>query len=290
MQISIFEEDDWLLSSADVSNRGSANGVSSRSSQVFRQVGDLPVPTPAEIRDRVRRFTPEQRAEAERDALRVELGDTAMSLAKALIEQERLDEAEQWLKVAEEYNVPEARGLLDNQWSWAAQELLEESFDEDVHVDQMEARAKQRAAEIVAEARELSDELVDSALTKVQQMLDRTRYQTVKADLASSLIDVTRVNRSEGQQTPTLLRLLFALLSSLTGMLVARTTDSGTTMSAVGWRAAPPWPTCCPQAPTSPKSANLRVCRSGCSCCPAQRVHGRLANHATRHPIAGSRR
>jgi hypothetical protein len=36
---------------------------------------DLRTPTPAEIRERVRNFTPEQRAAVERDAVRAEFGD-----------------------------------------------------------------------------------------------------------------------------------------------------------------------------------------------------------------------
>ena len=86
---------------------------------------DLPVPTPAQIRERVSRFTPEQRAAAERDAIRVELGDTALSLAQGLISRGLFDEAEKWLLVAEECHVPEARELLD-QLSVLPRDLLEE--------------------------------------------------------------------------------------------------------------------------------------------------------------------
>jgi hypothetical protein len=54
----------------------------------------LRTPTPAEIRERVSNFTPEQRAAAERDAVRAELGDTALALAKGLMARGKLDDAE----------------------------------------------------------------------------------------------------------------------------------------------------------------------------------------------------
>ncbi|GAA2969287.1 sigma 54 modulation/S30EA ribosomal C-terminal domain-containing protein [Actinokineospora diospyrosa] len=181
---------------------------------------ELVIASPGEIRDRVRRFTPQQRAAAERDATRADLGATALSLAKGLLDQGRFEDAEQWLIVAEDNHVPEARELLDelagmpHNWPVA----LEDEYGK---AERIVTAAMEKARQILKKARADSDEIVDVALSRVQRMLDHTRYSAAKYELAERLADLTRVEPGRKNRGPTLLWLLWFLLDS-TGVRVAQ--------------------------------------------------------------------
>ncbi len=203
-------------------------------------VNELSVPSPAEIRERVSRFTPEQRTAAEREAIRAELGDTALSLAKGLISRGDLDDAEKWLRVAEQHHVPEARELLD-ELAIVPRELLDCPTDEFERSEHIVGAAIRRAAAIIEEAKTESGELIDSALAKVQQILDVTRYNAAKTGLLTSLAGLAKadpggmdpggMDPGGSPRKPTLLWLLWALLG-ISGVPMAKPRGSGT-LSAI---------------------------------------------------------
>jgi hypothetical protein len=196
---------------------------------------DLRTPTPAEIRERVSNFTPEQRAAAERDAVRAELGDTALALAKQLMARGKLDDAEQWLTVAEEHAVPHARELLDE--LSVLRRAMPENAPDDVFTgtdvtDCITAEAMQQAAEILEKARSESTELVDSALVKVKQILDRARVSAAEIGLSRILDDLVRVDSGGRHGRPTLLWLLWLLLD-WSGLPIAKPLHNEAKLSTV---------------------------------------------------------
>ena len=93
--------------------------------------------------------------------------------------------------------------------------------------------AVQRAAEIIEKAKNESDELIDSALAKVAQILDVTRYNAAKAGLSTSLAQLAKVDPGGYERRPTLLWLLWALLNVSFRLPLSKPHYSDATLSAV---------------------------------------------------------
>lgn len=193
-------------------------------------VDNLPIPTPDDIRARVSRFSSQERAAAEREAIRVEVGDAALTLATGFIDLGNLDEAERWLTVADEHQVSEAKDWLDR---IAVLRTAKDAHEEGVlYSSEFTAVAMRHAVAILEIARIESDELVDAALAKVADIVARARYNAAKSTLSASLTDLVELDPGDERKKPTLLWPLWLLFDWL-GLPIAKPFNNRAALSAV---------------------------------------------------------
>jgi len=143
-------------------------------------VDDLPIPTLDEIRDRVSKFSQQERAEAEREVLRVEFGNAAFAVAKGYLDLNDIDSAEQWLTVADEHHVPEAKEVKRLVESIVAlRDCVQKDIggeDDALDFGQLIGAGVANCLLAISENSQIEvDELLYSTLVEMAKILDRTR-------------------------------------------------------------------------------------------------------------------
>lgn len=196
-------------------------------------VENVTLPSADQIRERAKRLTPEQRQVARRDAIRGEIGDTALKIANHFVKSRLFEEADKWLVLAEQQHMSEAcelRDVMVKMRSDIPEPSLEDGHRE--YADRIVAEAAARAEAIVEKAHEERDEIIDAALAKWQEILDGTKYRLARAGLSTSLAELTTPEPIGNRGRPTLLWLLWVLLDSL-GVKVTQPRNHKPKLSAV---------------------------------------------------------
>lgn len=179
-------------------------------------VDDLPIPTLDEIRARVNKFSPEERAEAEREVLRVELGNAAFEVAKGYLEHNDIDSAERWLAIADEYHVPEAKEVKE--WvksivtlrNCAHKDIGENGDDFDF--GQLIGAGVATCLLAISDSAQIEiNELLYSTLAEIAKTLDRRRCDTEGRTPLLSSADLVKVDNRTGQERPKPIELLWLL-------------------------------------------------------------------------------
>jgi hypothetical protein len=180
-------------------------------------VDNLPIPTLDDIRARVSKFSQQEREEAEREVLRVEFGNAAFAVAKGYLDINDIDSAEQWLTVADEHHVPEAKEVKRLVESIVA---LRDCAQKDVgevgdalDFGQLIGAGVANCLIAISENAQIEvDELLYSTLAEMAKILDGTRACSAEKKPASGSVNpASKVNYSSERDRPAPIELLWLL-------------------------------------------------------------------------------